>query len=94
MNEEVKSRTRIALKAIDDKDEDKMTIISKKILKTISQQKLKKKENEKRVRSDHDREFENQDFANLCDEFGIEYTFSALRTSQQNGVIERNNRTL
>ena len=31
---------------------------------------------------------------NVCDEKGITHTFSAPRTPQQNGVVERKNRTL
>ena len=46
------------------------------------------------IRSDHGREFENVEFESFCDEQGIEHTFSALRISQQNGVVERKNRTL
>ena len=46
------------------------------------------------VRSDHEREFENVEFEGFCDEHGIEHNFSALRTPQQNGVVERKNRTL
>ena len=30
----------------------------------------------------------------FCDEKGIDYTFSAPRTPQQNGVVEIKNRTL
>ena len=46
------------------------------------------------IRSDHGREFENVEFESFCDEQGIENTFSAPRTPQQNGVVERKNRTL
>ena len=46
------------------------------------------------IRSDHGREFENVEFESFCDEEGIEHTFSAPRTPQQNGVVERKNRTL
>ena len=44
--------------------------------------------------SAHGREFENTDFERFCDKNGIEHTFWALRTPQQNGVVERKNRTL
>ena len=44
------------------------------------------------LRSDHGTEFENSHFIDFCS--GVEYNFSALRTPQQNGVVERNNRTL
>ena len=46
------------------------------------------------IRSDHGTEFKNQDFKNFCDENGIGHNFSAPRTPQQNGVVERKNRTL
>ena len=46
------------------------------------------------IRSDHGREFENVEFDSFCDEQGIEHTFSTPRTPQQNGVVERKNRTL
>ena len=46
------------------------------------------------MRSDHGREFENVEFESFCDEQGIEHTFSAHRTPQQNGVVEKKNRTL
>ncbi|KAJ1694127.1 hypothetical protein LUZ63_010825 [Rhynchospora breviuscula] len=56
-------------------------------------------ENEKglkisRIRSDHGREFENAKFDELCIEKGYKQEFSAPRTLQQNGVVERKNRTL
>ncbi|KAJ1685762.1 hypothetical protein LUZ63_017152 [Rhynchospora breviuscula] len=56
-------------------------------------------ENEKglkisRIRSDHGREFENAKFDELCIEKGYKQEFSAPRTPQQNGVVERKNRTL
>ena len=43
------------------------------------------------MRSDHGTEFENSDYYN---EHGVEHNFSAPRTLQQNGVVERKNRTL
>ena len=46
------------------------------------------------IRSDHGREFENIDFEDYCNEHGINHYFSAPRTPQQNGVVERKNRTL
>ncbi|CAN1825372.1 Retrovirus-related Pol polyprotein from transposon TNT 1-94 [Linum perenne] len=46
------------------------------------------------IRSDHGGEFENHDFENLCNDYGIRHNFSAPRTPQQNGVVERKNRTL
>ena len=46
------------------------------------------------IRSDHSSEFQNQKFEKFCNENGISHNFSALRTSQQNKVVERKNRTL
>ena len=46
------------------------------------------------IRSDHGGEFENKRFIDFCDEKGIHHTFSAPRTPQQNGVVERKNRTI
>ncbi|KAG9459176.1 hypothetical protein H6P81_003684 [Aristolochia fimbriata] len=47
-----------------------------------------------RIRSNHGKEFENQDFANFCESKGILHEFSAPKTPQQNGIVERKNRTL
>ena len=46
------------------------------------------------IRCDHGGEFENKDFESICEEHGIEHNFSAPRTPQQNGVVERKNRSL
>ena len=46
------------------------------------------------VRSDHGKEFENLKFDLFCSKYGISHNFSAPRTPQQNGVVERKNRTL
>ena len=46
------------------------------------------------LQSDYGREFENKQFEEIYDEFGINHNFSAPRTPQQNGVVERKNRTL
>ena len=48
----------------------------------------------KAIRSDHGTEFENSKFAQYCDYHGVDHNFSAPRTPQQNGVVERKNRTL
>ncbi|GJR02073.1 retrovirus-related pol polyprotein from transposon TNT 1-94 [Tanacetum coccineum] len=46
-------------------------------------------------RTDHGREFDNEvQFGNYCDLNGISHNFSAPRTPQSNGVVERKNRTL
>jgi transposase InsO family protein len=47
-----------------------------------------------RIRSDHGTEFENSRFDEYCTEKGIKHEFSSPITPQQNGVIERKNRTL
>ena len=46
------------------------------------------------IRSDHGLEFENSQFLQFCTTNGIEHNFSTPRTPQQNGVVERKNRTL
>ena len=46
------------------------------------------------VGCDHGRELKNDDFIMFCDDLGIDHNFSAPRTPQQNGVVERKNRTL
>ena len=46
------------------------------------------------IRSDHGGEFENHAFENFCNDFGIEHQFSSPRTPQQNGVVERKNRSI
>ena len=59
----------------------------------------KRVQNEKEVcitsiRSDHGEEFENDKFQLFCEENGILHNFSTTRTPQQNGVVERKNRSL
>ena len=46
------------------------------------------------IRSDRDGEFNNQTFTTFCEEHGIKHELSCPRTPQQNGVVERKNRTL
>jgi transposase InsO family protein len=46
------------------------------------------------IRSDHGGEFENAQFDDLCSKRGYQHEYSAPRTPQQNGVVERKNRTL
>ena len=46
------------------------------------------------IRSDHEKEFQNQEFTKLCNEHGYTHNFSAPRTPQQNGVVERKNHVL
>ncbi|KAH9679831.1 hypothetical protein KPL71_026290 [Citrus sinensis] len=59
----------------------------------------KKLQNEKEhgivcIRSDHGGEFENHAFESFCNNLGIEHQFSSPRTPQQNGVVERKNRSI
>ena len=46
------------------------------------------------IRSDNGLEFVNSQFVEFCKESGIDHNFSAPRSPQQNGVVERKNRTL
>jgi len=46
------------------------------------------------IRSDHGGEFQNEKFSKFCEKMGILHNFSAPRTPQQNGVVERKNRSL
>ena len=50
--------------------------------------------NVKRIRSDNGTECKNSIIKELYNDKGITHTFSAPRTPQQNGVVERKNRTL
>ena len=56
----------------------------------------KKFQNEKefpivKIKSDHGKEFENAKFEAFCNEHNIKKEFSAPKTPQQNGVVERKN---
>ena len=60
---------------------------------------LKRTMNEKNttivsIRSDHGSEFQNQKFEKFCNENGISHNFLAPRIPQQNGIVEKKNRTL
>ncbi|GJW51310.1 retrovirus-related pol polyprotein from transposon TNT 1-94 [Tanacetum coccineum] len=46
------------------------------------------------IRSDHGTEFKNHAMNELCAKKGIKREFSVAKTPQQNGVVERKNRTL
>jgi hypothetical protein len=48
----------------------------------------------KAFRSENGTEFRNASFDEFCLEHGIDQQFSAPRVPQQNGVVERKNRTL
>jgi len=47
-----------------------------------------------KIRSDHVREFKNEPFETFYEKHGIVHEFSSPITPQQNGVVERKNRTL
>jgi transposase InsO family protein len=46
------------------------------------------------IHSDNETEFRNASFDEFCLEHEIDQQFSALHVPQQNGVVERKNRTL
>ena len=46
------------------------------------------------IRSDHGGEFQNEYFEKFCEENGIHHNFSAPRIPQQNGIVDRKNRSL
>ncbi|KAJ9543669.1 hypothetical protein OSB04_023376 [Centaurea solstitialis] len=48
----------------------------------------------KKLRSDNGTEFRNVKLQSFLEEVGITHNFSVVRTPQQNGVVERKNRTL
>jgi hypothetical protein len=48
----------------------------------------------KKIRSDNGKEFDNTNIEAYCDEIGIKHEVSSTYTPQQNGVVERKNRTL
>ena len=47
-----------------------------------------------KIRSDHGKEFENAKFEAFCNEQDIKKEFSAPKTPQQNGVVERKNQVI
>ena len=47
-----------------------------------------------KIRSDHGKEFENALFDSFCENNGIKNEFSAPKTPQQNGGVERKNRVI
>jgi transposase InsO family protein len=48
----------------------------------------------KKIRSDNGTEFKNSQIEGLLEEEGIKHEFSSPYTPQQNGVVERKNRTI
>src|SRR6266542_3011769 len=47
-----------------------------------------------KIRSDNGSEFKNSHINDYCDEHGIKHELSSTYTPQQNGVVERKNKTL
>nr|KAJ0209793.1 hypothetical protein LSAT_V11C400226980 [Lactuca sativa] len=66
----------------------------KEMINFIKQIELKLKRPVRRIRSDNGLEFKNNTLDSFLKDKGIEHNFSALSTPQQNGVVERRNRTL
>ena len=60
----------------------------KKMVETQTGQKVK------RLRSDNGGEYKNDQFLQICQDEGIVRSFIVRDTSQQNGVVERMNRTI
>ena len=56
--------------------------------------KTQKNSNIGSIRSDHGGESQNEKFRKFCEKMGILHNFSASRTPQQNGLVERKNRSL
>ena len=46
------------------------------------------------IKTDNGTEYTSERFNNLCEEAGIEHQLTAPYTPQQNGVVERKNRTI
>jgi transposase InsO family protein len=56
--------------------------------------KLRQNKKIKCLRSDNGGEFTSKEFIDFCSEHGIKRQFSVARTPQQNGVVERKNKTV
>ena len=74
-----------------------MKFLRKKLEAREKMEKLcKRLQNEKgvpiiKIRSDHGKEFENAKLESFCNEHRIKKEFSAPKTPQKNGVVERKN---
>ncbi|KAJ9545266.1 hypothetical protein OSB04_024973 [Centaurea solstitialis] len=66
---------------------DKIIVFIKQIQVQLSRQ-------VKKIRSDNGTEFKNTKLQSFLEAVGITHNFSVVRTPQQNGVVERKNRTL
>ncbi|GJS01277.1 retrovirus-related pol polyprotein from transposon TNT 1-94 [Tanacetum coccineum] len=67
---------------------------SEVIISFINQTQVNLQLQVQRVQTDNGTEFKNKTLAKFFDEVGITQQFSAIRTPQQNDVVERRNRTL
>ena len=69
---------------------------NKKVMPSLHSRSLQNTKNNNigSIRSDHGGEFQNEKFSKFCEKMGILHNFSAPRTPQQNGVVERKNRSL
>ncbi|KAJ9555966.1 hypothetical protein OSB04_010580 [Centaurea solstitialis] len=77
------------VKFLQSKDEAPEIIIS--VLKEVQ---VNLQSQVQKIRSDHGTEFKNKVLGGYLESVGIKHTFAAVRTPQQNGVVERRNRTL
>ncbi|KAJ9545388.1 LOW QUALITY PROTEIN: hypothetical protein OSB04_025095 [Centaurea solstitialis] len=77
------------VKFLRSKDETPEIIIS--VLKEVQ---VNLQSHVQKIRSDHGTEFKNKVLGGYLESVGIKHTFAAVRTPQQNGVVERRNRTL
>ncbi|KAJ9535546.1 hypothetical protein OSB04_un001319 [Centaurea solstitialis] len=77
------------VKFLRSKDEASEIIIS--VLKEVQ---VNLQSQVQKIRSDHGTEFKNTILGGYLESVGIKHTFAAVRTPQQNGVVERRNRTL
>ena len=72
----------------------KIKVILLSILKHLSKEFKTLKIWKLNIWSDHGGEFKNEVFETFCKKKGINHNFTFPRTPQQNGVVERKNRTL
>ena len=47
-----------------------------------------------RIKSDHEREFENTKLVTFCNDQGTHQEFSLPKTPQKNGIVEQKNRVV
>ena len=66
---------------------EKFLVLLKKVKKRVGSSLVS-------LRPNYCKEFENSSFIKYYNEHGVDHNFSALRTPQQNGVVEHKNRTL